>query len=645
MQDFADAIFLRTYCRTNWETGVTETRQQVYNRCLDAWYEQLQKIGSLEKLYLDWPPIRAKWYCLMKYGKAMPAGRMLWALGSRTVQEEGFLPLVNCAFVKIDHPVEPFLFIAKMLFMGCGCGFSVRACDIEQANEKLVQSKAQLEPYISERTGDPNVYHVEDSRHGYIDFIKQCIINGLICRKPFIYSIEKLRPANSPIKGFGGRSGDPRKLGEIGERIYWMGANARFSITSTLAVDIACSIGELVVSGNVRRSALIALGDADDKDYLDIKRFSNMADKPWRSYSNNSVYASKPSDLGDDYWATYDGHGEAYGWVDIEKCRRRDMKDGGPDRYLPEGFNPCGEQPLANHEVCNLGEVNLCAIDTYDELQEAVMMCYHFCKMAYTYGAPTEPETERICQANQRIGISFSGYAIVGDQKRKWISQIRKFLHEQDQLLAGQLYNAPTSIALTTMKPGGTLAKVMGCPVNGIHLPISKYYLRRVTFKKDSPLLETLSKRGIVVEHQKSATGQILYNESRMACFPICVKEDCLTSGEITQGVLLERYLELLAECQDLCIDNSISVTVYYQDPEELRALITGPLFERFKCFSGLKYFGHNFAQPMEEPITAEEYEALSEGMRDLPPLTLTVPDPEEPENFESCPRGGCSDK
>lgn len=665
--EYSQSIGLRTYARTDPDTGDTESMEDVYTRCLNEFEKQANKVWDVEFLErerilpADW---KSLWFDFMRSGKALPAGRMLWALGSRTVTTEGFLPLVNCSFVKIDDPVDPFLFMAKMLFLGCGCGFSVEGSNIEKARQKFDSLRKLEDPLARTRYVVP-----EDSKEGYIFAIEGAIWAGS-ARRPYVVDTYKLRPAGSPIRGFGGVSGDPKVLWEVCMRIYKMHHDAKEYSTS-LAFDTACSIGELVVSGNVRRSALISIGDIWDKEYLDLKKFSEMSERPWRRFCNASVNIRSSDDLrlSEHYWDTYRGESEAYGFVNIEKCREQEAavgrwKKNHFDYFPPEGFNPCGEQPLANREVCNLGEVNilkaLTASDksSWDQLDQCVAMCYLFCKLCYTYGCPTEKLTEEICSANQRIGVSLSGLAVhrLKEKTEFWynIDRCRRRLHEIDETLSDH-HGVNKSVAITTIKPGGTLSKIMGCPVSGIHQPLSQYMIRRVVFAKNSCLVPQLIERGIPVKPVIMVNGKPDPTGAVVAEFYLKNGDfhprDLATSQLTYDG--LERFLELIIKAQLHWSDNSVSVTAYYDSVEQLQECLLQGWRDKISClktFSAMKYYGHNFPQPVEEPITKEQFEdwcynVYKVGMSDTPLKITKFGDGTPLEDFGGCERGTCSDK
>lgn len=616
---FKDAVMLRTYCREYQlegqpETWIKETEEEVYLRVLDHfgfyYKDQIKQIPFFRD-NVHW---YSQWFKLMQRGKALPAGRMLWSMGTQAVDDEGFLPLMNCGFVVIDHPIKPLRFIMRMLMLGCGTGFSLEEKHFAACKNTFIDMRYPLVPgasfagNITRDDSNPASYPVADCRDGWVNFLEH-VLNAAITMRPCMFSLARIRPAGSRIKGFGGRSGDPAILESIAKRIYNMVAR-QANPSLTMYFDIICSIAELIVSGNVRRSALMCIGDADSEEFLALKKFDNLMLAPWRCNCNNSVNVSDFKQLSESYWNTYKGGSEPYGFVNTVAAAASEMKY---HRYAPQGFNPCGEQPLANYELCCLSEVNLARVSNIDDLWNCIRMCYFFCKFVYFLPCP-EPQTRTVTQANRRIGISLTGLAVVSPEVREWAYKLLLELRSYDETVSHKL-GIPTSVALTTVKPGGTLPKIAGSSGPGVHRPISKFQIRRVRFNKQSKLLKWFEKLGLPIEPQRQFNGDPDLSGTQVVSFYL--KNEVPHDGHFSDWLLTDEgfvdMINLVAEVQKRWSENSVSVTVYYHK-EQVDNLVRPTIacyFPHLKSLSCLPYSGHDFPQAPEEPISEEEYWAF----------------------------------
>lgn len=652
---FRDAVMLRTYCRDiqtedgNW---IKEKPSQVFDRVINSFKTYYKNHIERIPFFAENPDWETDWKNRMTCGKALPAGRMLWSMGSSTIGINGFLPLMNCAFVVFDDPVEPLLFLAKMLMLGCGVGFSIENRYFQSLIQKFNAMRFPLMPDFMPTIGEDKIngYIVVDSKEGWLSFLGYVIRRGIQMR-PVRYDLSGIRPAGSRIKGFGGRSGDPKILGTVAERIYMMLTEER-NATKQMYYDVACSIGELIISGNVRRSALMAISDPNDRSFLRFKKFTELAKSPWRCYCNNSVNATWFEDLNADFWATYEGESESYGWVNMDKCRLRDQLESrirNVQYVLPQGFNPCGEQPLASHEVCCLGEVNLATADTPEDLYKSLQMCYFFCKFAFTLGCD-EPKTYHVVKINNRIGISLTGIAMGPVEKVYAATTALNKLYEFDVDVSRILGMNP-SVALSTVKPGGTLPKIAGSSGPGIHRPISEYQIRRVRFSGKSSMLKWFEKYGLPIEPQRNFDGTDDQSGTRVVSFYL--KNQVPHDGHFSDWLATPKgfieMIRLIETVQTIWSDNAVSCTVYY-NVNDLETTVKPTLrtfFNKLKTFSGMIYSGHNFPQAPEEPITKKQY---NEFVRSHPitdyDLFLECDFQDTPEDFGQCDtKGSCSDR
>lgn len=323
--------YKRTYARRLDDQNRTEEYKETVSRILEACQSQL-KCGfnnqELQQLYMH----------LMKL-KFSVAGRFLWQLGTSTVDKLGLSSLQNCAFTIIDSPVHPFCWIFDMLMLGVGVGFN-----IQKHHVALLPRVCEAPVKITRQDTKDADFVVPDSREGWVSLLEKVLESFFIKGKSFSYSTILIRSAGSPIHGFGGVASGPEDLCKgIAQIVDLLSKRHGQALSTVDCLDIVCIIAAIVVSGNVRRSALISLGDCDDIEYLGAKRWDLGGIPNWRAMCNNSVICNNINDLPEDFWAGYHGNGEPYGLVNLALARRIGrVKDG--DKYPdPEvqGFNPC----------------------------------------------------------------------------------------------------------------------------------------------------------------------------------------------------------------------------------------------------------------------------------------------------------------
>lgn len=438
--------YLRTYARRHEEENVNST--------LETWKECLTRVVNAcnTQLNVGFTPEESQEFFNLLYNlKCSVAGRFLWQLGTRTVDKLGLMSLQNCAFTVIDEPVKPFTWIMNFLMLGAGCGYRISQEDI---------AKFPLTKHVKIERQDVKDadYIVPDSRQGWIKLLGKVLKAHFYSGEGFTYSCHLLRSKGAPIKGFGGLSSGPEVLCDGISKINSL-LNSRVGqqITSVDALDIANIIGMIVVSGNVRRSAQIAIGDASDKEYMKAKRWDLHQIPNWRCYSNNSVICNDIAEIidNDDFWAGYNGNGEPYGLINLRLSRScgRLGETQYPDPSV-DGFNPCAEQSLAKWETCCLGEIYLPNISSYDELKKCVKYVYRTCKHSLSLPCADSKETEDIVHNHYRMGIGITGYLQATENQRNWLKHCYEYLREYDDVYS-KMHGFPPSIKLTTCKPSG----------------------------------------------------------------------------------------------------------------------------------------------------------------------------------------------
>lgn len=353
-------VYKRTYARLLEAEGRTEEWWETVERCVRG----AQKIGACytteeaERLYDHVFNLRCNF-----------AGRMLWQLGTATVDKLGLPSLVNCWFVNLDSP-EAFCFIFDHLMLGGGVGFSVKK---EHVHELPKVKDNVIIKHLPTKDAD---FIVPDSREGWVELLRKILHSYFVSGKGFTYSTILVRGSGEKINGFGGTASGPQILIDGLNNIdNVFSRRVGKKLRSIDALDIANILGSIVVAGNVRRSAQLALGDADDKLFLNAKRWDLGGIPNWRAMSNNTVNADDFTYLSNDFWRGYEGDGEAYGLANIDLCRKFGRLIDGPmskSSLYPQkedkidGLNPC--QPGWALVLTKQGIRKLSAVKIGDEI-------------------------------------------------------------------------------------------------------------------------------------------------------------------------------------------------------------------------------------------------------------------------------------
>lgn len=329
-------VYKRTYARVVEEQNRTEEWIETIARCING----AQDIGAdyTKEEALDLLDLMFNLKCSL-------GGRMLWQLGTSTVKRFGGDSLNNCWFVEIKA-IGDFLFLMNELLLGGGVGFSIRREHIHE----LPKLKKDIN-IVHENSKDAD-FIVPDSREGWVGLLAKILKSYFISGKSFTYSTILVRGAGEPIKGFGGHAAGPKVLVDgMSKIIEILKSREGKKLRSLDVLDICNIIGAMVVAGNVRRSAMIALGDPDDFLFIRAKRWDLGTIPNWRSTSNNTVCADNYKQISDEVWSGYEGNGECYGFFNLPLSKSHGrLKDGSMKnaRHIYHhtvdncsGLNPC----------------------------------------------------------------------------------------------------------------------------------------------------------------------------------------------------------------------------------------------------------------------------------------------------------------
>lgn len=605
--------YKRTYARPK-KNGQSEEFHETVDRILSACNTQL-KCGFSNAETLEFRNY------LMKL-KGSVAGRFLWQLGTSTVSKLGLFSLQNCAFTTINDPIEPFTWAMDALMLGSGVGYSIE-------KEHVYGLPRVRRAKIVRRDANDSDFIVPDSREGWVELLRrvlQCHFEG----GGFTFSTHCIRSKGAPIKGFGGVASGPEELCWGIDKISGiLNSRAGKKLRPIDCLDIMNIIGAVVVAGNVRRSAQIAIGDFDDMQYLAAKRWDLGNVPSWRSMSNNSVVCNDFSLLPDSFWEGYRGNGEPYGLINLNLSRKigRLGETQYPDPDVM-GFNPCAEQPLGDKETCCLAEVYLPNIDSLEELKSVATYLYRVNKHSLTLKCH-HADTQEIVNNNMRMGIGVTGYLQATDQQKSWLKPTYEYLREYDKDYS-EVRGWPTSIKLTTVKPSGTLSLLPGV-TPGIHPAYSSYFIRRMRMAADSHLVQVCRDHGYHVEPDVVSSGTAVVE------FPIAVPKGTTVAKDMSAV----DQLEVVKTLQRDWSDNAVSCTVYYKLDElpAIRDWLSANYNDSVKSVSFLLHNEHGFAQAPYEEISSERYQELVAKTKQITGLAQID---ENDVEIDECVTGAC---
>ena len=597
-----EIVYRRSYARVT-ESGEQETWAKTVERVVNGTFRMLERTVGLE----DSSKLHAEvMYDLIFNFKFLPPGRGLWAMGSPLTESKGlYTALNNCAFVSTQdispfHATRPFTFLMDASMLGVGVGFDTKGAG------KITIHKPRNE--------ETRKYTIPDSREGWVESLGQLLNSYFQPDLPrVVFDYSEIRPAGRPLQTFGGIASGPAPLQSLHQTITQiLDAECGQALNSRLIVDIMNLIGKCVVAGNIRRTAEIAFGSVEDKDFLRLKDYTVHPEREGFGWtSNNSLFAQ----VGMDYEPVMEHirkNGEpGLAWLDNMRRYGR-MADPPNDKdYRAMGGNPCLEQTLESYELCCLVEVFIARHKTIDDFLQTLKYAFMYAKIV-TLGQTHWPETNAVMSRNRRIGCSLTGIAqFLGNKSledlRKWCDAGYKALKRYDAEYSEQ-FSIPESIKITSIKPSGTVSLLAGA-TPGLHFPHSRHYLRRMRFPKaDTALTASLTRRGYQVEED------LVSKESMVVSVPVRLSKGVRTLKEVSMW----EQVSLAAFLQKHWADNQVSCTVSFKEHE---APDIARVLDHFQySLKGISFLPDTPAQPYKqmpyEEISEETYRVLSKDLK-----------------------------
>lgn len=529
----------------------------------------------------------------------MPSMRALMTAGPALEREN--LAGFNCSYLAVNS-VQSFSEALYILMCGTGVGFSCERQEI--ANLPEVPAR------IHNRPPGANIV-VGDSKEGwaiaYADLLDK-LYKGTACSVDY----SQVRPAGSRLKVFGGRASGPAPLKRLFEFTVdtFMKARGR-KLTSIEVHDLMCMIGEIVVVGGVRRSALISLSNLSDQRMRDAKAGQWWEDNPQRALANNSVaYTEKPSSeiFMEEWLSLVKSKSGERGIFNREAAGKQAAKWGRRPADLNYGCNPCSEIILRDKQLCNLSEVVIRQDDTFDTLMEKVEIATILGTLQATLTRFNLVSTDWIKNTREEalLGVSLTGImdnhlmSGAGGHRvlKSTLNRLRDYAREVNKVWADMLgINAST--AITCVKPSGTVSQLCDS-ASGIHARHNKHYIRTVRVDKKDPLYS------FMVDHGFSIEDDVMRPDSTaVVSFAIKAPDSCVTRDALSALESLDLWLLYQREwCEH---KPSITVTVKDEEWPEVGAWV----YKHFDEVSGVSFLphtDHTYAQAPYQDLTPAEY-------------------------------------
>ena len=592
-------VYLRTYAKWKEDEGRRETWIETVDRYMDFMKENLgDKLTAKE-----YNEVREA----ILNQEVMPSMRLMQFAG--TAARRCNVAAYNCSYIA-PSKLRDFAEIMYISMCGTGVGYSVESANIQALPQISYQTAEKLDTFV-----------VPDSKEGWCDALTLGL-ETWFAGKDIDFDFSQIRPAGARLNTMGGKASGPEPLRNLlafsRERILSRQGRRLRNID---AHDIICKIGECVVAGGVRRSAMISLSDLDDELVRDAKKGQFYMTDPHRAIANNSaVYHHKPSntEFMDEWLALMkSGTGERGifnrgGLMGQLPERRIEFwkKTGyiSNDRVIgPAGTNPCGEIILKSKQFCNLSEV----VARADDTQETLVRKARLATILGTYQSTLvnlqylSKEWTENCTAERLLGVSITGQwdsATVRDAKV--LEAMKKETIKVNKKYA-ERFGINQSTAITCVKPSGTVSQTLGV-ASGMHPRHAPYYIRRIRISATDSLFRMLKDQGVpyypeVGQQEETANTFVLE-------FPVKSPDGAISKDDITALDQLEHW-KLVKEHYT---EHNPSVTISVGDDEWIA--VANWVYENWDIVGGLSFLprsNHVYRLAPYEPISKETYEDM----------------------------------
>lgn len=568
-------------------------RREKWSETVDRYIAFFKKRTSTGKNKVPWEELREAIFNL----EVMPSMRALMTAGEALDKDN--VAGYNCAYLAIDN-AKCFDEIMYILSCGTGVGYSVES----KYTNKL--------PEIPEELHDTDTtINFKDSKLGWASGFREFLSllwSGKIPR----WDVSHIRQAGARLKTFGGRASGPEPLVDLMKFTIGLFQKAKGRKLHTVEChDLVCKIAEVIVSGGVRRSALISLSDLNDDYIRHAKSGEWWKHEPQRALSNNSAVYDKKPDLSifiEEWVALYKSRSGERGIFSRQAAKALAAKYGRRDPNHEFGCNPCSEIILRPYQFCNLSEVVVRSTDTQESLLRKIRLA--------TILGTLQSTVSDFRYINKRWKINTEeerllGVSLTGIMDNSLLNKSTKALPvlldtmRQEAIKVNQEFakalGITESTAVTCVKPSGTVSSLVDS-ASGIHPRFAEYYVRRVRADKKDPLANYMISQGYAAEEDFYAKGNWVFS------FPIKAPKHSVTRNDRTA---IEQ-LELWKIYQDHWTEHKPSITVYVGDDEWLK--VGSWVYDNIEAISGVSFLPRDngtYRQAPYEEITKEQYDEM----------------------------------
>jgi len=590
--DYQNFIALSRYAR--WKDD--EQRRENWGETVDRYFDYMGDHLVKNYNYTVSKALKEKLMNQIMSLGVMPSMRALMTAGPAL--DRCHVGGYNCSYIPVDSP-RSFDECMYILMCGTGVGFSVERENVDKL------------PIVNEHFEDSTtVVKVGDSRPGWAKSLRELIAMLYVGQVP-TWDVSEVRPAGARLKTFGGRASGPAPLEELFRFCIqkFKGAKGR-RLFPIECHDIMCKIGEVVVVGGVRRSALISLSNLGDDQMRHAKSGNWWDNEGQRSLANNSVAFKGKPEMGTfmrEWTSLYESKSGERGIFNRQAAKVKALENGrrNADHYF--GCNPCSEIILRPYQFCNLTEVVCRVTDDLVSLKEKVRMATilgtfqstltNFKYLRKIWKDNTEEE--------RLLGVSLTGILDCPIWTEEILQILRDVAVETNKKLAKDL-GIPQSTAITCVKPSGTVSQLVDS-ASGIHARHNDYYIRTVRGDNKDPITQFMKESGI-----PSEPDVMKPDSTTVFSFPMQSPSGATTRTDMTAIEQLEYWLMF----QRHWCEHKPSVTVSVKEDEWMK--VGAWVYENFDEVSGISFLpfsDHTYAQAPYQDITGEQYEQLYKKM------------------------------